>query len=293
MSEVKELVGRPRVTFIDQAAPVGEYGRALYAVARSIIRALLDSLSEIDLSDLNTPIGHVTMRQLAKLARIDRDKGMRGDGFEWAVHEALLGKEPTVINPVSEALHKCSQYIQKDVEPTSLMFGQERARYLGFVDATVDEAGKDALLIPGRRGRPFNFGPSVSIAARGQSAESELPERVKKIWKTDLFISGVSSNRHFATTVKSNVDALEGGEGLRLAIVPEHAGRSPSGVRYDGNRGLWVVSLADPDGFMGLFDDAYRAVGRAICTMGRHTPPPLTRIASVSLSGTLTPPRTP
>ncbi len=79
------------VTFIEQDAPIDEYGRALYAVARSIVRALLDSLSEEDLTDLNSPIGNVTMRQLAKVVRLDRDRGMRGDGFEWAVHEAIIG----------------------------------------------------------------------------------------------------------------------------------------------------------------------------------------------------------
>jgi hypothetical protein len=261
---------RPTVTFIDQKEPVEEYGRALYAVARSIIRAHLDSLSEVDLADLNTEIGKVTLRQLAKIVRLERDKGGRGDGFEWAVHEAILGKEARVTEPISHALFKASQYIKKDIEPTSLLFGQERARYLGFTEAIVTDAGADALLIPGLRGRPFKFGPHVATAARGQQAELFLPDRVKKIWKTDLFIAGVDSNRHFATTVKSNIAALEGGRGLRLAIVPESPGGNPAGVRFDADKQLWIVSLADPNGFMGLFDDAYRAVARAIATMGKH-----------------------
>jgi hypothetical protein len=84
------------ITFIQQNAPVDEYGRALYAVARSVLRALLDSLSNEDLTDLNSPLKEVTMRQLAKVVRLDRDKGMRGDGFEWAVHEAILGGEQRV-----------------------------------------------------------------------------------------------------------------------------------------------------------------------------------------------------
>ncbi|MCU1347707.1 MAG: hypothetical protein JWO56_737, partial [Acidobacteria bacterium] len=69
----------PKITFIEQEAPIEEYGRALYAVARSVIRALLDSLSSEDLADLNTPLDEVRMRQLAKVVRLDRDKGMRGD----------------------------------------------------------------------------------------------------------------------------------------------------------------------------------------------------------------------
>lgn len=68
------------ITFIGQKQPVDEYGRALYAVARSIIRAQLDQLSQDDLTDLNCDRTDVSMRQLAKFARLDRDKGMRGDG---------------------------------------------------------------------------------------------------------------------------------------------------------------------------------------------------------------------
>lgn len=46
------MADAPQVTFLEQNAPIDEYGRALYAVARSIIRALLDSLSSEDLADL-------------------------------------------------------------------------------------------------------------------------------------------------------------------------------------------------------------------------------------------------
>ncbi len=173
------------ITFIEQNAPVDEYGRALYAVCRSVLRALIDSISNEDLTDLNTPAKDLRMRQVAKVARLERDKGIRGDGFEWAVHEAILGKEPSVIKPIAEALHRASKYV-KDSEPTSLLFGQERAKYLGFMDAVV-EASTDSYLLPQGKGAPFLFGPWVSVAARGHVAEPELNERIKKIWKTDLF----------------------------------------------------------------------------------------------------------
>ncbi len=262
------------ITFIEQNAPVDEYGRALYAVARSVLRALIDSISDEDLRDLNTPLADVRMRQLAKIARLERDKGMRGDGFEWAVHEAILGKEPSVLDPIAMALRRSSKSV-KDAAPTSLMFGQERAKYLGFLDAIVDDAGKDSYLLPQGQGKPFNFGPWVSVAAQGHVAEPLLNERIKKIWKTDLFLSSDGDKKHLAATVKSNFAQLEGGQGLRIGIVPEstHFNNS-AGVKYDQKHGLWVVSLADPNGFMGLFNDAYHAVARAICTLGKQEQPP-------------------
>ena len=233
---------------------------------------MIDSLTEEDLRDLNTPLAEVRLRQLAKVARLERDKGMRGDGFEWAVHEAIMGKEPSVIEPIAHALSRCSKSF-KDAAPQSLLFGQERARYLGFMDAMVDTAGVDAYLLPEAQGRPFKFGPWVSLAARGHTAEYMLKDRIKKIWKTDLFLNSDGDPRHLAATVKSNFLDLEGGRGLRIGIVPEHKDQK-AGVHYNSSVGLWQVSLADPDGFMGLFNDAYHAVARAMLTLGKMPQPP-------------------
>jgi hypothetical protein len=265
---------RAKVTFIEQGEPIDEYGRALYAVSRSIVRALLDSLTQEDLTDLNCPIGDVTLRQMAKVVRIDRDKGMRGDGFEWAVHEAVLGGEPLVIDPISDALKKASRFVS-GAPPTSLLFGYERARYLGFVDAVIDSAGTDAFLLPEGSGRPYKFDTWVAKAAKGRAAEPELTERIRQIWKTDLFLSCKDDERYFAATVKSQYGQLEGGRGLRLGIVPEsrHKGHR-AGVKYSEKHGLWVVTLPDPNGFSGLFNDAYVAVARAICTLGNQPKPP-------------------
>lgn len=267
-------IANAKVTFIAQNAPVDEYGRALYAVARSVLRALIDSLSEEDLADLNTPIELVRMRQLAKVVRLERDKGMRGDGFEWAVHEAVLGREPKVIEPIHAGLRRASQYV-KDAEPISVMFGYERAKYLGFLDAVIDEAGANASLMPDGQGRPFKFGPWVKEAAKGKVAELLLPDRIKKVWKTDLFLSTTEENRYFAATVKSNYKQLEGGRGLRVGIVPESsAAGHKAGVHFDQKTKLWVVSLDDPNGFMGLYNDAYHAVARSMCKLGKQNPPP-------------------
>jgi hypothetical protein len=264
---------QPQITFIEQNAPVDEYGRALYAITRSILRALLDSLSEEDLRDLNTPLDRVNMRQLAKVVRLDRDKGMRGDGFEWAIHEAILGGEKSVIDPIADAMRKASPKL-RDAVPTSLLFGHERAKYLGFLDAIIDDAGSEAYLLPEGQGRPFAFGPWITKAALGVSGEHQLAERIKKIWKTDLFLSIEGERRYLAATIKSNTKLLEGGRGLRIGIVPE----SPDfginqGVRYSQKHELWLVTLADPNGFMGLFNDAYHAIGRAVCTLGKQQAP--------------------
>lgn len=255
------------VTFLEQKNPVDEYGRALYAIARSIIRALLDQLSRDDLTDLNVDRADVNLRQLAKLARLSRDKGMRGDGFEWAVHEAILGGEWRVTEIVSEVLWRASRRFPKHASPESLLFGHERAKYLGFLDAVIENAGEEAVLLPDGRGHPFAFGPWVTVAARGVAAETELRDRIKQVWKTDLFLGTDESLRYVAATIKSNWHQLKGGAGLRIGIVPE-APDLPAGFRR--HEDLHVAVLPDPNGFMGVFNDAYAAVAAAVTTLGKH-----------------------
>lgn len=198
---------------------------------------------------------------------------MRGDGFEWAVHEAITGKEPLVLDPLAHAIKKASPKMVGS-DPTSLMFGYERAKYLGFLDAVVDSAGVDPYLLPEGSGRPFRFGPWVALAAKGESAETRLSDRIKKIWKTDLFVSCTGRERYIAATVKSSFALLEGGRGLRIGIVPEStSNQHKPGVHYSEDHKLWLVTLPDPNGFTGLFNDAYNSVARAVCTLGKQDPP--------------------
>lgn len=203
------------------------------------------------------------------MARLPRDKGMRGDGFEWAVHEALVGGEPTVIEVVARAMERASYNLFGDIQrPQSLLFGYERAQYLGFLDAVVNDAGKKAVLIPdGDQGRPFYFDRWVAVAARGAAAEADLADRIKRVWKTDLFIGDEARMKFVAATVKSNWNLLESGPGLRLGIVPEAADLPQTTTERNG---LVLAVLADPSGFMGLFNDAYAAVAAAVTTAGKH-----------------------
>jgi len=257
------------VTFLQQREPIDEYGRALYAVGRSVIRALLDQLGPDELTDLNCSRADVTMRQVARVVRLDRDKGMRGDGFEWAVHEAIIGGEPLVLDPVAAALTKTSR-ILRDGQPTSVLFGHERARYLGFLEAIVENAGDEAVLLPDGSGHPFAFGNWVPVAAQGIAAEPLLRPRIRQVWKTDVFLSVEGSAGYAAATIKSNWRQLEDGQGLRIGIVPEDADLRPGYRRW---RGLHLAVLPDPNGFMGLFSDGYQAVGRAMCVLGKQEPP--------------------
>ena len=157
---------------------------------------------------------------------------------------------------------------------TSLLFGYERAKYLGFLDAVVENAGEEAVLLPDSQGRPYRFASDwLKHAAEGQRAEDLLGERIRKVWKSDIFVSDENARRYTAVTIKSNHHLLEGGPGLRMGVVPAATDLRP-GIRYDRDRGLWLTVLPDPDGFMGLFNDAYWSVASAVYTIGKQDRPP-------------------
>jgi hypothetical protein len=105
---------------------------------------------------------------------------------------------------------------------------------------------------------------------RGQAAEEHLSARIRKVWKTDLFLGVEGSYRYAAATVKSNWAQLEDGPGLRVGVVPEASDLTPGYRRY---KTLHLAVLPDPNGFMGLFNDGYQAVGRAVCALGKQQPP--------------------
>ena len=242
----------------------------MYAVARSVIRALLDQLTKDDLEDLNVDRTDVTLRQLAKVSRLTRDKGMRGDGFEWAIHEAIVGREKLVTEPLQALMAKASPNVFRNSgAPQSLMFGYERAKYLGFLNAVIDEAGHQAVLLPDGRGRPLSFGPWVTLAAKGAASEALLPPRIQKAWKTDIFLSDQARHFHVGATIKSNWHQLEGGPGLRIGIVPE-ASDLKGGLYHHKEKNLWLAVFNEPSGFMGIFNDAYESVAEAIITLGKH-----------------------
>ncbi|MGP4976731.1 hypothetical protein [Brachybacterium tyrofermentans] len=119
----KEEKARNRVSFVTQLAPVDEPARAMHAIVRSILRAMVDQVPQRSLNVVQAPKEDLTMDQLATVSRLHRDKGMAGDGFEWAVHEAIAGKEIRVIEPLAEAMQKASRTFRTLNEPTSLLFG--------------------------------------------------------------------------------------------------------------------------------------------------------------------------
>lgn len=94
-----------------------------------------------------------------------------------------------------------------------------------------------------------------------------MAKRIKKVWKTDIFLGIQGKQKYAAATIKSNWHQLEDGAGLRVAIVPEARDLKSGYLRW---KTLHLVALPDPDGFMGLFNDAYEAVAEAILTAGRH-----------------------
>ena len=82
----------------------------MYAVARSIIRAQLDQLTQEDLEDLNRDRTDVTLRQLAKLARLDRgDYFYKPTPTGQRLQQQLDGYGNAKVIEIEDALNEAAQ----------------------------------------------------------------------------------------------------------------------------------------------------------------------------------------
>lgn len=263
----------PVVHRLVQRERVEDYRAALFSVARSILVAMLDGLGRTQLEVIQeTERGRVKLGQLAWVARLPRDKGARGDGFEWAVHAAVADGDSGVCGRLARAMCDAAEAARGDTIH-SVLFGYERARNPEFLREFLSEMGAYPRLLPGGRGRSAPIGDVLSSLVDGPRAD--LPERFASVWKADMFLSAEGSDKWLAATVKSNPELLEGGSGLRVGVVAEWpdwpASDDLSPTRLD-DLGLIVAVLPDHDGFVRVFNDGYAAVAEALRVIGQHPP---------------------
>lgn len=177
------------------------------------------------------------------------DTGQHGDSFEWAVHEAIAAGEWSLQQYVADALARCGI---RTSQPTSILFGAERARHLGYLDLISEQAGDRAHLRVPTQGRPPLLTKFLPIAASGARRASDLPSSLMALGKADLLLGCAETQAFVAATVKVNPSALEDGPGLRIGITPESP-RMPHGVYMHPRKNLTVISIPRVRGFVESF----------------------------------------
>ena len=239
-----------------QLNPVAEPVSALVAVTRPIIVGLLHSIGEEYLSAHG---GREGLR-LADLGRVRKQSdGELGVAFEYAVHDAVLRKEPAVSERVSTALKKVR--ITAD-SPSSILFAIEKSGSKQLVDTKRELITPESCVLSGQRGRPVKLqGYMNQIAAsfHRPASRPQLPRSIQGLWKADLFLGSTGRDHWVGTTVKVNPSRLEFAKGLRIAIVPSSAGRSDA-VKMDEQKNLVICPVPHDYSFMQTFHEGMRII---------------------------------
>lgn len=240
-----------------QNNPVADPVDALVAVTRPIFAAVLAGVSEATLvrwghDRLNVP--------LAGLANVrTQSDGETGVAFEYAVHSAMLDKNPAVLERVTDALKKCNIV---SADPTSILFAVEKNRQAQLLRTQRDLITDASRVLSGKRGNPVKLKGQLNTleaAFNRKTTKSGLPQSISGLWKSDLFLGDPAPDHWVGTTVKTNVSKLEGAIGLRVAIVPAVADKSDA-IYLDEKRNLIVCPMPYDGSFVQVFYEGRRVV---------------------------------
>lgn len=239
-----------------QVNPVAEDVSALVAVTRPILAGLLHSIGE---EYLIAHGGREDMR-LGDLGRVRKaNDGDLGVAFEYAVHDAIMGGNPIVLDRIGTALRKCR--IDRG-NPESILFAMEKNGSKQLIETKRELITADSRVLSGNRGQPVKlqrYMNQLAAAFHRPTTRLALPRSIQGLWKADLFVGSTTPDHWVGTTIKVNPRQLEGAPGLRVAIVPTSAGRSDS-VRLDEQKNLIICPLPHDFSFMQTFHEGMRIV---------------------------------
>lgn len=240
-----------------QNRDVGSEVEALTSVVVPILKGLLLSLNR----DLVNKVGGIEKISLSLLARLYKP----GDGdcgicFEYAVHDAIIRNESSVLNRIDSALTSFCKI--KGGEPTSILFGAEKSGVIQLIDSVTEHLTDDSALLTGDRGKPIKLKKHINgviSAFRKASEREKLPNSINGLWKADLFVGRAEPDKWVGTTVKINPSQLEAAKGLRLAIVPAKQGKGDK-IQFNEMKNLVVCPVPYDQAFMEIFYQGWMIV---------------------------------
>ena len=251
-----------------QANPVADEVAALVAVTRPILNGVLVSIGTEYLDAWNGDRTRVPLKLLGKL-RAEGD-GDTGIAFEYAVHDAVRGRNAVVMERVQDALRICRI---TEGDPSSILFAIEKQGSKQLIETDLDLITDESRVLSGRRGHPGKLKRHMNVMAaafRRPNTRPNLPQSIRGLWKADLFLGSQVPDHWVGTSVKINPRHLEPAAGLRVAIVPTRSGKTDR-VRKDEQTNLVICPIPHDGSFMQVFYEGWRIV-QALCATNFTTP---------------------
>lgn len=254
-----------KINCIQTNAVNSEY-EALFSVIHPILTGLVHTIKQ----DIINQIGGYDKITLELFTRLySRGDGDCGICFEYAVHDAIISKDPNVLNRIDSALSKFCNI--KGNDPSSILFGVEKeANTIQFIDSVKEHLTDDSILLTGKKGKPIKLKRHINgvvSSFRKPKEREKLPSSINGLWKADLFVGNTDVDKWVGTTVKINPKQLEGARGLRLGIVPSAQGKSDKIYQHE-TKNLIVCPVPYDESFMEIFYEGWNIVKQFINANG-------------------------
>lgn len=238
---------------------------ALFSVIYPIITGLAYSLKQ----DIVNQVGGYDKMSLELFTRLyEPGDGDCGICFEYAVHEAIVNKNPDVLERIDSALTKYCKI--KGESPSSILFGAEKSGHLHFIESVKEHLTDNSQLLTGDRGKPIKLKKHIDgvvSAFKRQQDREKLPNSINGLWKADLFVGNTLMDNWVGTTVKINPSQLESAKGLRLGIVPCRQGKNDKIIKHE-TKNLIICPVPYDRSFMEIFLEGWNIVKQFILARG-------------------------
>ncbi len=248
-----------------QTNDVNSEYEALFSVIHPILTGLALSLKQ----DIVDQIGGYEKMSLELFTRLyEPGDGDCGICFEYAVHEAIVNKNPDVLNRIDAALSKYCKI--KGDTPSSILFGAEKSGQLHFIESVKEHLTDNSQLLTGDRGKPIKLKKHIDgviSAFKRQQDRAKLPSSINGLWKADLFVGNTLMDNWVGTTVKINPSQLESAKGLRLGIVPCRQGKNDNIIKHE-TKNLIVCPVPYDKSFMEIFLEGWGIIKQFILAHG-------------------------
>ena len=248
-----------------QTNEVNSEYEALFSVIHPILTGLALSLKQSVVNE----IGGYENMSLGLFTRLyEPGDGDCGICFEYAVHEAIVNKNPDVLNRIDSALSKFCKI--KGDTPSSILFGAEKSGHLHFIESVKDHLTDNSQLLTGDRGKPIKLKKHIDgvvSAFKKQQDRAKLPNSINGLWKADLFVGNTLVDNWVGTTVKINASQLESARGLRLGIVPCRQGKNDKIIKHE-TKNLIICPVPYDKSFMEIFLEGWNIVKQFILAHG-------------------------
>lgn len=252
-----------------QASPVEDAVSALVAVTRPIINGVVQSIGA-EYVEAYENRSEIPLRMLGRLRK--ESDGDIGVAFEYAIHEAVTRNEPVVLERVTDALKLCNI---KRGDPASILFAIEKQGAKQLIGTDLELITDNSRALSGKQGQPVKLKKhlnQLAAAFRRTNTGLNLPQSINGLWKADLFLGSPEPDHWVGTSVKITRTRLEKAAGLRIAIVPETAGKSDA-IVHDEVKNLIVCPVPHDESFMQVFYEGWRLV-QSLCASDFRMPPP-------------------